>query len=94
MHNYEDLLKKAVESLYDEILKDRVASNATELSVMTFNSDIEILEKMREIKSQESKGRNLNFHCEGVTLTGLALKVAIRQLESRKRIYAQKALLK
>jgi len=89
MHNYENLLKKAVESLYDEILKDRAASNATELSVMTFNSDIEILEKMREIKSQESKGRNLDFHCEGVTLTGLALKVAISQLESRKKVYAQ-----
>lgn len=88
MDNYESLLKKSVESLYDEILKNRTASNATELSVMTFNSDIEILEKMREIKSQESKGRNLNFHCEGVTLTGLALKAAISQLEARKRVYA------
>ena len=89
MRNYEILLKKSVESLYDEILKDRSASNATELSVMTFNSDIEVLEKMKEIKLQEAKGRNLDFHCDGVTLTGLALKVAISQLESRKKVYAQ-----
>lgn len=87
MSDYEALLKKAVESLYDEILSDRTACNATELAVLTFNSEIEILEKMREVKLQESKGRDLNFHCDGVTLTGLALKAAINQLESRKNVY-------
>lgn len=89
MSNYESLLKQSVESLYTAILNDDEASQATELSVMTFNSEIEILEKMREITTQEARGRNLNFHCDGVTLTGLALKVAISQLESRKKVYAQ-----
>ena len=88
MSDYEDLLKKSVERLYDEILADNTSKNAAELAVMTFNSDIEILERMREIKKQESRGRNLNFHCEGVTLTGLALKVAISQFEDRKKAYA------
>lgn len=87
MSNYESLLKQSVESLYTAILNDDEASQATELSVMTFNSEIEILEKMREITTQEARGRNLNFHCDGVTLTGLALKVAIGQLEARKKVY-------
>lgn len=89
MSNYEGLLKKSVEGLYDAILKDRAASNATELAVLSFNSDIEILEKMREIKTQEAQGRNLDFHCTGVTLTGLALKTAIMQLEARKKVYME-----
>lgn len=89
MSNYESLLKHSVEGLYDAILKDRAASNATELAVLSFNSDIEILEKMREIKTQEAQGRNLDFHCTGVTLTGLALKTAIMQLEARKKVYME-----
>lgn len=87
MYNYENLLKKSVEELYDAILSDRRAAKSTELAVLTFNSDIEILERMREIKSQESKGKNLDFHCEGCTLTGLALKAAIMQIEGRKQVY-------
>ena len=87
MSKYEDLLKHSVESLYDAILKDREASSAAELAVLSFSSDIEILERMREIKAQEARGRNLNCHCEGETLTGLALKTAITQLEGRKKVY-------
>ena len=64
MYNYANLLKKSVEELNDAILSDRRAAKSTELAVLTFNSDIEILERMREIKSQESKGKNLDFHCE------------------------------
>jgi uncharacterized protein YegL len=89
MHGYEALLKKSVEQLYDEILSDRDAGNSTELAVMAYNNDVEILEKLREIKKQKSKGRDLKFECKGVTLTGLALKTAIHQLESRKKAYAE-----
>ncbi len=89
MSSYEDLLKHSVEGLYDAILKDRAASNATELAVLSFNSDIEILERMREIKTQEAQGRNMDFHCTGWTLTGLALKTAIMQLEARKKVYME-----
>lgn len=88
MGSYENLLKKSVEGLYEAILADRTASNSTELAVMTFNSDIEILERMREIKAQEAKGKNLDFHCHGCTLTGLALKNAIMQIEGRKKVYS------
>lgn len=89
MGSYEDLLKRSVEGLYEAILADRTASNSTELAVLTFNSDIEILERMREIKAQEAKGKNLDFHCHGCTLTGLALKNAIMQIEGRKKVYAK-----
>ena len=44
---------------------------------------------MREIKAQEAKGKNLDFHCHGCTLTGLALKNAIMQIEGRKKVYAK-----
>ena len=57
MSSYENLLKKSVEGLYEAILADRTASNATELAILTFNSDIEILERMREIKIQEAQGK-------------------------------------
>ena len=87
MEGYENLLKGAVEGLYDAILADRTARAAVELCVLTFNSDIEILEPLREIGQQEARGRNLNFHCDGVTLTGLALKTAISQLECRLQAY-------
>lgn len=89
MSDYEDLLKRSVEGLYDAILKDRTASSATELAVLSFNSDIEILQKLCEIKKQEAQGRNLDFRCSGVTLTGLALKTAIMQLEARKKVYME-----
>ena len=43
---------------------------------------------MREIKKQESRGRNLNLKCDGDTsLMGVALKVAISQFETRKKAY-------
>lgn len=87
MSSYEKLLKQSVEALYDAILADKTAKASAELSIMTFNSDIEVLEKMREIKMQEARGRNLDFHCDGVTLTGLALKVAIKQIEARISVY-------
>lgn len=89
MGSYEDLLKRSVEGLYEAILGDRIASNSAELAVLTFNSDIEILERMREIKAQEAQGKNLDFHCHGCTLTGLALKNAIMQIEGRKKVYAK-----
>lgn len=87
MHGSEALLKRSVEDLYTTIMSDRAASNMTELAVMTFNSEIEILERMREIKKHEGRGRNLEFNCEGVTLTGLALKMAISHLEARLNVY-------
>lgn len=87
MSNYEALLKNSVENMYEKINSDADAEKATELCIMTFNSDIEILEKLREIKSHESQGKDLSFHCDGVTLSGLALKVAIAQLEDRVKTY-------
>lgn len=90
MSNYESLLKPIVEGLYDVFLESRSASNSVEHSVLSFNNDIEILERMREIKFQEERGRNLNFRCNGDTLIGLALKNAILQIEARKKAYNEK----
>ena len=87
MSDYEELLQNSVEELYAAISRDRAACNATELAVVCFNSDITILEKLREIKQHEAQGRNLKFHCDGMTLTGLALKKTIEQLEGRKSVY-------
>lgn len=83
------LLKGCVETMYAEILRDEVAGNNVELSVMTFNEDIEILQPMEEIYLQEHMGRNFEFNCIGQTLTGLALREAVRQLEARKKQYKQ-----
>lgn len=87
MEGYENLLKGAVEGLYDAILADRTARASVELCVLTFNSDIEILEPLREIGQQEARGRDLDFHCHGGALIGLALKTAISQLNYRLQAY-------
>ena len=87
MEPHEALLKRSVEDLYDKLLDDDRSRSAAELAVMTFNSDIEILESMREIALQESRGRNLNFRCAGPTLTGLAVKAALLHIKDRINTY-------
>ncbi len=89
MKGYENLLKKIIEGLYNTILFDRATGNSAELAILSFNSEVKILERMCEIKCQEDRGKNLNFHCHGCTLTGLALKNAIMQIEGRKRVYSK-----
>ena len=87
MEPYSNLLAESVKGVYDAILSDRKAGNVTELGVMAFNSEINILEKMREIRKQKDKGANLSFDCKGVTLTGLAIKAALAHLEARIDVY-------
>lgn len=87
MKGYENLLKKIIEGLYNTILFDPVTGNSAELAILSFNSEVKILERMREIKVQEAQEKNLDFHCHGFTLTGLALKNSIMQIEGRKRVY-------
>ena len=57
-----------------------------ELAILSFNSEIKVLERMREIMVQEAQGKNLDFHCHGCT--GLVLKNAIMQIEGRKKVYS------
>lgn len=87
MTSKETLISESIEKLYGTMLLDRAASNAVELSIITFNNRVNIIEKMREIKAHENKGKNLHIHCNGTSLMGFGLKVAIAQLESRKKIY-------
>lgn len=89
MKKYEELLERIINDLYKFLLDDRLRATSAELAVITFNNKIEILERMREIKCQEAQGKNLNFHCHGCTLTGLALKSAIMQIEGRKKVYSR-----
>ena len=89
MRSYKSLLKDSVEGVYDSIFSNRKASNVIELGVMTFNSEIQVLEKLREIKLQKSKGKNLDFECNGVTLTGLAVKAALAHLRAREVAYEE-----
>ena len=87
MRGYEGLLKSTIVKLYDEILSDRTARASVELSILSFNDDIEILEPLREIGRHEARGRDLDFHCHGGALIGLALKTAISQLNYRLQAY-------
>ena len=76
MNPYRDLLKRLICEFYDDVLKDPIASNILELSIITFNSDVFILQPMSEVKAQEKKGKDIDLHCEGLTLTGCALQGA------------------
>lgn len=86
MHGTEELLKQSVQDLYNTLRNDPVASPIIELAVMSFNSDLQILEPMRELAKHEAMGSNLAFKCEGCTYTGLALKMAIMHLEDRLKV--------
>ena len=80
MNPYRDLLKRLICEFYDDVLKDPIASNILELSIITFNSDVFILQPMSEVKAQEKKGKDIDLHCEGLTLTGCALRAHGRLL--------------
>lgn len=43
MNPYRDLLKRLICEFYDDVLKDPIASNILELSIITFNSDVFIV---------------------------------------------------
>ncbi len=88
--NVESMLKGAVEDLYDVILAHPEASRMTELGVMVFSSEIKVVEKLREIKSHKGKGRNLEFSCQGQTLTGLAVQRAIKLFDERLKDYRRR----
>lgn len=87
MSNYAGILKNCIEKIYDALLKDHRLANRIELSIMSFNSNIRILQYLCEIKTHEHRGKNLDIHFEGDRRTGLALKTAIMQLEVRKKTY-------
>jgi uncharacterized protein YegL len=83
MTPYQSLLKKITCELYQDILKDPVAKNIVELSIINFSSDVGIVQPLCEISSQEKQGADLEFQCGGLTLTGSALQAALLQLEQR-----------
>lgn len=87
MQGTEMMLQQSVKDLYNTLCNDPVACPRVELAVMSFNSDLQILEPMRELTKHEAMGSNLAFKCEGCTYTGLALKMAIMHLEDRLKVY-------
>lgn len=82
-HLYEALIKRLTCQLYDDVLKDPLARDLVELSIVTFSSDVCIVQPLSEIRCQEIQGQDLEFHCEGLTLLGSALQAALLQLEQR-----------
>lgn len=87
MQGTESMLQQSVKDLYSTLRNDKIASSRIELAVMSFNSDLQILEPMRELKQHEAMGNNLTFKCDGCTYTGLALKMAIMHLEDRLKVF-------
>lgn len=89
MRDTEALLQQSVKDLYKTLLNDPAVCPRVELSIMSFNSDLQILEPMRELKQHEAMGSNLTFKCGGCTYTGLALKMAIMHLEDRLKVFRE-----
>lgn len=58
MQGTEAMLQQSVKDLYSHLCNHPVASKCVELAVMRFNSDLEILEPMRELEKHEAKGRD------------------------------------
>lgn len=89
MQGTETMLQQSVKDLYRTLRNDPIACPRVELSVMSFNSDLQILEPMRELEQHEAMGSNLAFRCEGCTYTGLALKMSIMHLEDRLKVFRE-----
>ena len=89
MESYETMLKTAIRQLYDSILKNTIAANSVELAIVGFNSEIEVIQEMCEIAKQTARGEDIDIHCEGFTLTGLALKQSLKHLDERIALYKQ-----
>jgi|GEM_PF-4993183 len=84
MTEYQSLLKECVIRLYDEILSDTMAAHSVELGVITFNEKTDVIQDIVEVYRQKDKGRNLSFKCDGATLTGHAVNVALQKLDERR----------
>lgn len=87
LRGYEEVMERAVADLYQTILNNGDAAQSVELGVETFDSNVTILQPPCEILRQEAAGRNFNFECEGATYTGLALQVALEQIDQRLNKY-------
>lgn len=87
LSGYEEVMKEAVTDLYQTILNNGDAAQSVELGVLTFDSNVTILQPPCEILRQEAAGRNFDFKCEGATYTGLALQAALDQIDQRLNAY-------
>ncbi len=87
MSKYDSFIKNSVDLLYTTLFSDRAFGNAIELSIITFNSSVKVQEKLREIRSHEIKGKQLNYNYNSKALIGIGLRSAIQQIEFRKKVY-------
>lgn len=79
----EYLLQKCVEMLYKEILNDDAASRAVEIGIVAYSSVIMILQEIVEIFNQPHRGKGFEFVCSDATLTGHAVREALKMLDER-----------
>jgi len=80
-------LKNAVLNFLNEIYKIKETDNI-ETSIITFNSEVEVLFDFGSTKIQKSDFNDINeIIAEGVTLTSDAIDVALHVIEERKNIY-------
>lgn len=63
MNPYRDLLKRLICEFYDDVLKDPIASNILELSIITFNSDVFILQPSLKSKRGEER-QSIDLHAK------------------------------
>ena len=85
MQKYDNLLKGIVSNLYESLISDGMTRNSVDLSILAFNTEIQILRNTIGLK--ELAMLDLHFDYKDTVLIGLSLMEAIKMLEQRKQFY-------
>ena len=89
MKSSKKILQDSVQTLYRQIKKDPVSERAVEIGIMSFNDKVTIHRNIQEIYKQDDNGSKIDFVCENETLTGIAVKEALRRIDKRQKDYGK-----
>lgn len=82
-HGAIESLNMGVRMFYDAIKEDEIARYSAEIAIVTFNSEITVLEDFSLVDDKKF----FELKAEGGTRLGGAIKEALRLLEARKQMY-------
>lgn len=78
MREFEDMLNSGIESLFDQIITSPRISDFAHISIISFNTEAEVILKMTDVKSMTALPQ---MECGGVTALGKALTLVHQRIE-------------
>lgn len=78
MRDHQDMLNSGIESLFDQIITSPRISDFAHISIISFNTDAEVILRMTDVKSMTALPQ---MECGGVTALGKALSLVRQRIE-------------